>query len=419
MSGPLPLRVYYVAAFAVGGVYLPFFPRWLEARGMHGIRLGLIVAAAPAVGVLVPTAFGAMSDALGPRRGLLQVACLGALVSWGSLTLAAALGAPLGFGVLLLAAAVLAVFRSPMILLADVTAIEGARSAGTSYGRLRLWGSLGFLGAVLFAARYMDPREIMAFPVVTLAALLVAFVASLPIAGRAALPRPGDARSAAELLASRDFKALLASAFLAQCAHSSYDLCFTLHLLDLGLSRTAVGAAWAIGTGCEVALMACAGRLFRSRTPARLFMAALAGGSLRWAVLAWVRSPSILLALQPLHALSFALMWLSAVAYAQQAAPAHALGTAQGLLATAFGAGSVVGMLLWGPAYHLRGGPLVFSCAAGVAALASACSVLLVRQPRTLPLRALVETPARSLHGQDGALVVDPAADPRTGTDPR
>src|ERR1022692_2588874 len=175
------LRIYYVAAFAVVGVSVPFFPRWLEARGMHGVELGLIVAASPAMGLLAPFAFGAASDALGLRGGLLRIACLGALISWGSLTTAAAAGSSLGFPTLLLAALTFAWFRSPMILVADVTALEGAHLAGTSYGKLRLWGSLGFLGAVVLAARFVDPNERMALPLATSVALLAALLASLGI----------------------------------------------------------------------------------------------------------------------------------------------------------------------------------------------------------------------------------------------
>ncbi len=377
MRRSLSLRLYYVAAFAVGGVYLPFFPRWLEARGMHGVELGLVAAASPAMGVLAPTAIGAMSDSLGLRGRLLQVACTGALVSWGSLTLAAALGVRLGLVTLLASALALALFRAPMILVADLTAIEGARSVGTSYGRLRLWGSLGFLGAVLMAARFVDTREVMPFPLVISAGLFAALLASLGIPARAELRRRGDRHFALELLGSTDFKVFLVAAFLGQCAHASYDLCFTLYLFDLGLSRSAVGLAWAVGTACEVALMASAGRSLRAFAPASLLAFALGAAALRWAIIASVRSLSVLLVLQPLHALSFGLMWLSAVAYAQQQAPAGSLGTAQGLLSTALGAGSVAGMLLWGATYHRGGGALVFATAAGVAACASACALTL------------------------------------------
>jgi len=382
------LRIYYVAAFAVGGVYLPFFPRWLEARGIHGIELGFIAAASPAMGVLAPTAFGATSDALGLRGGLLQIACMGALLSWGSLTTAAAIGSSLTFGTLLVAALALALFRSPMILIADVTALEGSRSAGTSYGSLRLWGSLGFLGAVVFAGRFIDPNLLMAFPLAISAALLAALVSSLAIPARVHLPRQGDRSTSLELLASPSFKLLLGAAFLGQVAHAGYDLCFTLHLLDLGLSRNAVGLAWATGTAFEVALMASAARVFRGYAPAPLLALSLGIAALRWTMLASVRSPAIILLLQPLHAFSFGLMWLSAVGYAQHRAPTRLLGTAQGLLSTAFGAGSVVGMLLWGPAYQRGGGTLVFASAACVAACASGCAAALAAKGGRLRSRA-------------------------------
>ncbi len=155
--GTLALRLYYVAAVSVGGIYLPFFPRWLESRGMLGARLGMIAAAAPAMGVVAPTAFGWLADRLRLRGGLLQVACAGALVAFGALALAALDGLTLDFGFLLGVALVFALFRSPMGFVADMVAIEIAPAARTTYGRLRLWGSLGFIVTVPIATHYVDP----------------------------------------------------------------------------------------------------------------------------------------------------------------------------------------------------------------------------------------------------------------------
>src|SRR6516225_6753922 len=42
--GALPLRLYFFASFAALGVYSPFFPRWLVARGVEGISLGAVAA---------------------------------------------------------------------------------------------------------------------------------------------------------------------------------------------------------------------------------------------------------------------------------------------------------------------------------------------------------------------------------------
>jgi PPP family 3-phenylpropionic acid transporter len=367
--GTLALRVYYTTALGVGGIYLPFFPRWLEARGMFGVRLGLIAAAAPTMGVVAPAGFGALADALRLRGGLLQFACAGALLAFGSLTAFAAAGLPLGFAVLFFAALALALFRSPMGFIADVIAIELAPSAGTTYGRLRLWGTVGFIAVVLVAARYVDPRDPVVVPAVTTGVVFAALVASLWLPRTADLPDRGDRHGAWRLLADRDFRLFLTAVFLGQCGHVAYDLCFSLYLFDLGVPRMTLGWMWALGAGCEVIMMAYAAPLLRGFAPLSLLAFALGGASVRWALTALARSSVLLIALQPLHALSFALAWLAAVTYASRRFPPQSLGTAQGLFSTGMGAGSAVGMLLWGSVYHRGGGPAVF----GGAACFSAC----------------------------------------------
>ena len=72
------LRLYYLVAFCALGVYLPFFPRWLEAQGIDGASMGAIAAAFPAMAIIAPPAFGLLADALRLRRALLRVACAGA-----------------------------------------------------------------------------------------------------------------------------------------------------------------------------------------------------------------------------------------------------------------------------------------------------------------------------------------------------
>jgi PPP family 3-phenylpropionic acid transporter len=373
------LRLYYVTACGVGGVYLPFFPRWLEARGMLGVRLGVIAAAGPAMSLLAPTAFGALADAFKLRGALLQLACGGALLTIGALVAALAAGIPLGFGTLLVTALAFALFRSPMTFIADVVALELAPRAGTTYGRLRLWGSIGFLSAVLLAARYVDPRDIVAFPAVTTCAVLAALIASLRLPRGAELPERADRGAIPRLVVEADFRLFLIAVFLGQFGHVAYDMCYSIHLFDLGIPRMTIGMMWALGTGCEVLMMAYSAPLFRSFSPLGLFAFSLGAGALRWAAMAVVQSPAVLLLLQPLHALSFGLAWLASVAYTARRFPRHSLGIAQGLFSTAAGAGSVVGMVAWGSIYHRAGGAIVFAGAACLSACACAFVTVLDR----------------------------------------
>ena len=72
------LPLYYLAVFGALGAYLPYFPVWLEARGIEGVGMGAVSALMPALGIVGPPLFGLVADALGLRGWLLRVACIGA-----------------------------------------------------------------------------------------------------------------------------------------------------------------------------------------------------------------------------------------------------------------------------------------------------------------------------------------------------
>ncbi len=384
----LPLRLYYFASFAALGAYAPYFPRWLEARGVEGVSMGLVAGLLPAMGVLGPPAVGLAADALGLRGSILRVACAGSCVAMAALA-AGVVGGPLSFGAIFAAVLVFAVFRAPMVMLADVVALERAPAAGTTYGELRLWGSVGFLVAAYATGRLLDPGAGAPLPATIAALLLCAFLAALPLPARPEPSRLPAAPEARTLLVAPPFAIFLVVSCLGQVAHSGYDLCFSLHLRDLG-AASETGLAWAIGTLCEVVLLRFAGPLLARYGAPRLVALALLGAAARWALLASVRSVPVLLALQPLHAVSFALWWVASVAYVKERAPAHALAAAQGLFSAAVGAGSVVGMLAWGAIYRRAGGASVFGVAAAIALCAAILAAIWSRPGlRVEPLKSI------------------------------
>ena len=120
--------------------------------------------------------------------------------------------------------------------------------------------------------------------------------------------------------------------------------------------------------------------IFRRFTPPWLLTIALFGAAARWTLLASVASIPALLALQPLHALSFARMWLASLAYVKESAPEAALATTQGLFSAALAAGSVLGMPLWGALYRRFGGSFLFGTAAIIAATAAGLALVWARR---------------------------------------
>lgn len=378
----IALGLYYVATFVAFGFYLPFMPAWLVARGFVGGTMSALVMMLPVMAIIAPPCLGMLADSLGLRGGLLRWACLGAGLAFGVLALGAAYFERLPFALTFVCFVVFAGFRSAMSGLADVIALEHARH----YGQLRLWGSVGFMVSAGLAGHFVSPERPALLPACIAVSLGVSFLVSQTLPKTAAAPpRPAPAE-ARRLLSKPTFRWLLVSSFLVTGASSAYDICLTLRLRDLGASGDYVGAAWAVGTLAEIVLMAWLSPHIARLGAARLLVFAYAVGAVRWMLIASIRSLPALMILQPLHAISFALMWICAVSLLKQETGDGGLATAQGIFAAACASGSACGMAAWGGLYAAGGGEAVFSAAAVLSGLAAVAGTLLIRARRTVPV---------------------------------
>jgi PPP family 3-phenylpropionic acid transporter len=308
---------------------------------------------------------------LGLRGSLLRVACIGAFSAFALLACAGGRHHPLGSFEILALVLVFAAFRAPMLMMADVVAFEREHAGGASYGKIRLWGSLGFLVASVAGGRWMDPTSAAALPTTVAAALFVAVLAAFAIPVRGAEVRPSFIGNVHGLLAAGDMRLLLATGFVGELAVSSYELCFSLHLGDLGASGAFIGVAWALGIVAEILVMAVAGRLLSRVGAPTLVVGSLALAAIRCALAATLRSLPAVTAVQLLHSPSVALFWIATVSHLKRRTSRETFATAQGLFSAITAAGSVAGMLVWGALYRRAGGGGTFGTAALVATAAA------------------------------------------------
>src|SRR5918995_1602331 len=318
------LALFYAAYFAAVGIHLPFWPVWLEARGLTATEIGYVLAAAFWPRILTSLLVPSVSDRLGERRR--PMILLTALTLAGLILFALAYD----FWPLLLLSVLTGASWAPILPLGEAVALGEAQRRELNYGRIRLGGSRAFILAAIGVGEWLEhagPAIILWSIAVTIACLLVACVL-LPAGGSA--ERPAAAADFRRLVRKPEFLAFVAAAGLIQVSHAVYYGFATLHWRAAGDGGLVIGLLLAGGGGAEIVLFACAAPLLRWYDPVRLLSLAGVLTVARWILTGLSTDLAVLVPAQALHAASFGAVHLAAMHYLRDRTPSELHASAQG-----------------------------------------------------------------------------------------
>jgi len=391
MRPALALTAFYFSSFAALGIFLPYFNLYLLHRGLAAWQIGLIAAVPPLLKVVVPAFFGLAADRTGRRRAIIIVACAATTVAFGLL-----LGVT-SFPGILAAMIVFAFMWAPILPLVEATTLETVeRFARLDYGRIRLWGSVGFIAATATMGVLLDYVSDRAIIYGVLAAFAATTAAAFGIPAAADSRRGAAAITLGALLRRREFLLFYGACLLMQLGHGTYYGFFSIALEGQGFSASAIGALWTIGVVAEVAFMFWSGRALSRIGAAPLLVISFVAAVLRWTLMARAPGPAGLAVTQCLHALSFGAFHVAAVTIIHQSAPPSLRATGQTLYSSlAYGVGSGLGLLLNGWLYAAWGPTRLFGWSAAISAAGMILAVrFLVVTTAEIRLRGAPSPPA-------------------------
>jgi PPP family 3-phenylpropionic acid transporter len=374
------LRGFYTAFFIVAGLHLPFWPLWLANRGMDETQIGVLLAVAMLGRIAGNPIIGHLADAYGERKRPIVIS---ALLSMAAFSMYAPAD---GFWQLFAVSAFFGLVWSGVMPLAESLAMMAVLRHKLQYGRIRLWGSLSFMVTAAIAGVALEGRSVeLVFWAIWCAGWFVVLSSfTLPdvrpptpipppapaaVAGARPLSRPWPVLV---LLGNRWFVLFLAVVGLAQASHAVLYAFGTIHWRAAGLGNDVIGLLWAEGVIVEIVLFAYGSRLLHRFGPLGLLLIGTAAGVVRWLAMALTDDLASLIAIQALHALTYAAAHLGAMHFIAQATRHELSATAQSLYAVS-AAGVAMGLAYWiaGPLYHaLHGGAFAVMAGVSLAALA-------------------------------------------------
>jgi MFS transporter, PPP family, 3-phenylpropionic acid transporter len=354
------IRGIHFSYYASQAVIQPLLPLYFAHLGYSSQQIGSLLVLGPFIAILAQPLWGWLSDYFQAVKPILLGLWIMAGFSAAGLFTSSEFTDSLVFSILF------QFFLLSAIPLLDSITLQTTEKSGSSYGAVRLWGSVGYtitalLSGLLLAGLGGISRLYVLYTPLGLLTLMLAVRIKAPSVVRKKI----SLADMGQLLTKRSMLGFLFIVFLVSLGHRMQDTFFSLHMQRLGAESRMIGWAWAIAAGGEIPVFALMNRLL-SRYNGYLLLAVISSlYTVRWVLLAVITDPLILTGLQMLHAVTFAAFWATSIYMMVEQIPASMRSTGQALLSAVYmGLAGLLAGTLGGYLMDLGGGPVLYRAAA-------------------------------------------------------
>jgi len=249
------------------------------------------------------------------------------------------------------------VFYAPVTSFVDTATMFMLGDNKAHYGRIRVGGTIGFGIASPLAGLLLQSRGLRFGWWISAGLSVVAFLVSQKFIYGERQAETLSSGKVVLLLKNPRWILFLILAVTGGAALAAVNNYLYPFMKELGASELTMGLAMLVGTISEIPVLFFGSHLITRLKLNGLFFLAMAVTGLRLILFAASRRPVFILAVQLLNGLTFSIMWMAGVSYADEQAPKGLKTTTQGLFnAAVMGIGTAVGGFLGGPLLDSLGG---------------------------------------------------------------
>lgn len=364
------LAGFYFFYYAFVGMFAPYWSLYLKSLHFSAIDIGILMAVQPVMRMVAPSIWGWLADHSGRRLLIVQIAASMSFLFYLGVFLTTS------FWGMLLVLVLMNFFWSASMPLVEATTLTWLGGKVSHYGRIRSWGSLGFIVAVVGLGYAFDYIAIAWLLWAGLVCELGILLFSRLLPETEAHPHPNDHQPIRHIVFQPVVLALFGACFLMAMAHGPYYTFYSIYLVEHGYSKGVVGGLWALGVICEIGVFFLMPRLMRRFSFSRLLQLSLLAAIVRFLLIAWfVDAIAWMLFAQVLHALTFGAFHASSVGLVHEYFRGRHQARGQALFGSlTYGAGGMLGSLTSGTVWELWGPEVLYS----MSALAAFTGILLM-----------------------------------------
>lgn len=352
--------LFYFAYYGYIGILSPYVSLFFAGKGIPAAQIGVLMSLTQAMRIFGPNLWGWIADRSQKRVFVLRLTALATVASFAGMLFGQT------FMQLFIVMLLVNTFASALAPVAEAHMLTEMRGDLTYYGKLRLWGSVGFIVSVLAVGSLLDWQGVHLMPWAALSMLALAFCATCGMQEAKPAPSHHIAASARAMLKRPEVAAFFGSAFLMIAAHAALYVFYSLYLAQLGYSKTVIGLMWSLGVVAEIVFFFYQAPIFRKLGLRKLMVACFLIAALRFLMIGYGAQSIVLLVIaQILHAATFGVHHSASIATLQYwfSGPLQARGQAL-FISVSYGLGGTIGGLVLSIVWDKFGPQAVYTLAA-------------------------------------------------------
>ena len=354
------LAGFYFTYFAFVAAYSSYWSLYLQSLGFAAAQIGTLMAVQQVMRIFAPTFWGAVSDRIGRVDWVIRFTTLAAVLVFCSVFFASS------FIGLFVVMSIVGFFWSGPLPLVDASTLQRLGGATAHYGRVRLWGSIGFIVVVSGVGAMLDLIAISRLPVILLLLMLAMLLFAWLVPGGMKSAHADDQGAILSILRRPKIMAFFVACFLMTFAHGPLFVFFSIYLVDHGYSKTSVGMLWSIGVLVEIGIFLLFPRIQQRFSLPRIFLFCFFVAVIRFLLIAWGADwfPLLFFA-QMLHAFTFGAFHVIAMGFVHRHFAGRHQAKGQAMFSgLTYGAGGMLGGFLSGFVWEPLGPAITFSLSA-------------------------------------------------------